>query len=227
MVKRDIVILTKSTKRGGYCVAGVDAHTGQWVRLTSSEQWSHGALTDAHMTCTDGSACSVLDCVRVDIQQETPIAYQPENVRINESVKFEKLRTWTIQDVLKVHPAERHEAIYSNARYYLTEDDMPDVDRSLILVRTPWLRISQLSAPPEKPRTKANFLYRNTFYDRFSVTDPDFYQFENMAVLRHVYLVISIPDVPFDNGWYYKFIAKIFLSDDSTVTPANNDKDKT
>lgn len=31
--KREIIVLTKSSKYGGLCVAGVDYNTGHWVRL--------------------------------------------------------------------------------------------------------------------------------------------------------------------------------------------------
>lgn len=207
---KDIVILTKSTKRGGYCVAGVDAHSGEWVRLTSSDLWSHGALTDEHMTYEDGSICKVLDCVRIEVARAAPIKHQPENVLIDEKKKLQKLGTWSLQDILQIHPAEQFEAVYANTKPFLDEEDMEYVDRSLILVCTPWLRIKQMSTPPEKPRTRANFCYNGQWYNNISVTDPEYYQAEDETTLRSAYLVVSLPDVPFDDGQYYKFIAKIF-----------------
>lgn len=207
---REIVILTKSTKRGGYCVAGVDARSGEWVRLTSSEQWSHGALTDAHMTYADGSGCAILDCVQVEVVRATPIPHQPENVLIDEMKKFQKLGVWTIQDVLRVHPAESPDAVYANTEPFLNEAEMANVDRSLILVRTPWLCIKQRSLDPDKPKTKAKFIYDGTYYNNISVTDPEYYQVESETEYRPAYLIVSLPDAPFGNGLYYKFIAKIF-----------------
>lgn len=32
-MEKEIIILTKSAKYGGLCVAGVDFKTGEWVRL--------------------------------------------------------------------------------------------------------------------------------------------------------------------------------------------------
>lgn len=208
---REIVILTKSTKRGGYCVAGVDARSGEWVRLTSSDEWSHGALTEAHMTYENGGACEVLDHVRVEVLREAPAAHQPENVLIDEQKRLRKLGTWTMQDVLRVHPAERMELVYGNAEPSLDEEGMAAVDRSLILIRTPWLRIKQLSTPPAKPKTRANFLYNDNWYNHISVTDPAYYQVEDGTTLKPAYLVVSLPDAPYDkDGKYYKFIAQIF-----------------
>mgnify|MGYP007105586249 CR=1 FL=1 len=44
-MKKEAVILTRSSKIGGYCVAGVDIHTGEWVRFVSDDAKTHGALS--------------------------------------------------------------------------------------------------------------------------------------------------------------------------------------
>ncbi len=207
---KDIVILTKSTKWGGYCVAGIDIQTGDWVRLTSSDEWRHGALTDAHMTYADGTPCKVLDCVRVEVARETPTVHQPENVLIDESKSFQKLGEWTIQDVLWIHPAEQWDTVHVNTAPFLDEEEMERVDRSLILIRVPWLRLFQRAINPEKTRVKVNFLYNDKFYNNISMTDPEYYGVEDQTNLKNAYIVVSLPDVPYDDGKYYKFIAKIF-----------------
>jgi hypothetical protein len=60
-----------------------------------------------------------------------------------------------------------------------------------------------------KPKTKASFLYQNTYYNNMSVTDPQYYDKPNGFVLRRAALVMSLPDDPFA-GKYYKFAAQIF-----------------
>lgn len=208
---KDIVILTKSTKRHGWCVAGIDAHSGEWVRLTSSDRWSHGALSNAHMTCEDGSACGILDCVRVEILRENPVPHQPENVLIDETRKFRKLGTWTFQQVLRLHPAEDVDAVYANTGKALNEAEMNGVDRSLVLIRTRWMRINHYTDIPGKTKTKATFVMNeNDWYRSMSVTDPDYRGVPNETKVSPAYLVVSLPDAPFDNGLYYKFVAKIF-----------------
>lgn len=210
---RDIVILTKSTKRGGWCVAGIDAHSGEWVRLTSADEWSHGALSDAHMTCADGTPCNVLDCVQVEVLRANPVPYQPENVLIDETKKFRKLGTWTLQQVLQVHPAEDVDKVYVNTEKALDAAGMESVDRSLVLIRTRWMRINQYQYDdsPGKPKTRATFVQQeDDWYRSISVTDPDYYSVPNDTKLSPAYLVVSLPDAPYSNGLYYKFIAKIF-----------------
>ena len=46
-----MVVLTKSSKFGEYCVAGINYDTGKWVRLVSTDETTHGAITleDLHL----------------------------------------------------------------------------------------------------------------------------------------------------------------------------------
>lgn len=207
---KEVLILTKSSKRGGYCVAGIDMGSGQWIRLVSPVSWSHGALTQAHMTCADGSSCGPLDLVRVQVLRRAPAPHQPENVLIDAGRKFVKLDTWDLRSVLRLHPPERPETVYGDTRPYLTEETIAGAGRSLMLIHTDWLRIIQRPVDAEKTKTRANFRFRDRWYDHIAVTDPEFYQAPDQTTLHHAYLVISLPDVPFNNGRYYKFIAKIF-----------------
>lgn len=43
-MEKKIIILTKSKKHSGYCVAGIDYETGEWIRLVSSDLETEGAL---------------------------------------------------------------------------------------------------------------------------------------------------------------------------------------
>ena len=41
-MEKKIIILTKSKKHSGYCVAGIDYETGEWIRLVSSDSETGG-----------------------------------------------------------------------------------------------------------------------------------------------------------------------------------------
>lgn len=43
-MKKNIIILTKSIKHGGFCVAGIDTDNGEWIRLISSDANSEHAV---------------------------------------------------------------------------------------------------------------------------------------------------------------------------------------
>lgn len=66
-MERKVAILTRSSKFGGYCVAGVDLNTGEWVRFVSSDAQTHGALSRRDITYEDRSICNPLDVVLVDV----------------------------------------------------------------------------------------------------------------------------------------------------------------
>ena len=81
---------------------------------------------------------------------------------------------------------------------------------SLTLVRVSSLTISQTINTYNKPKTKASFFYNGKWYNNMSVTDPDFYSVPNGTRFDSAYLVISLPDTPFPEDCYYKFVAQIF-----------------
>lgn len=200
----EVVILTKSSKFQGYCVAGIDVHSGQWVRLTSSDEHSHGALINRDMLYRDGSLCKTLDVVKIPIIGRNPTEYQPENVLIDREQYWTKTGTHTIAEVLRVHPAERHIMLLGNQYPYITEARIGTVGHSLVLAMVSNLIITQ----PQK--TKASFVYGQYTYDKMSVTDSDYYGVADNTRVGRAILVVSLPDSPYPEDRYYKFVAKIY-----------------
>lgn len=201
----EIVILTKSSKNNGYCVAGIDVNDNKWVRLISSDTESHGALFNNNIQYQDKTFCDILDVVRVPILKEDPNKHQPENILINSEKCWEKINKFKLSDVFKIHPIETHQYLLGNADYYLTAGQINTIGHSLILVKVSNLIINH----PRDKTTKANFIYNSTQYENISVTDQNLYSVENGKKFSDAILVMSLPAVPF-NQKYFKFIAKIF-----------------
>ena len=59
-MKNEVIILTKSIKRGGYCVAGIDANTGEWIRIVSDDEYTEHAVLDSHMRISNGNSVESL-----------------------------------------------------------------------------------------------------------------------------------------------------------------------
>lgn len=203
----EIVVLTKSAKNGGYCVAGVEPATNRWVRLVSNDKASHGALFERDIAYEDGSHCVPLDVVRVPFVGECPSEYQPENILVNPDIYWEKIGRITIEDLLEIHAPEKHDTLLGNIYPYITEERIGFVGHSLILVEVSNLVITH----PVGHGTKASFQYRFTTYENIAVTDWDFRQVSDGAMFDQAVLVMSLPDTPYKERKYYKFIAKIFL----------------
>lgn len=207
---KEVAILTKSSKHGGFCVAGVDLDTGEWVRLVSDDVQSHGALSRRDITYEDRSICTPLDVVLVDVVEEAPLPHQPENYLIDSRKYWQKTRKCTLSDVLEVHPAEVRPYLYGNMNPFVDGEEIDDIDYSLTLVNVSSLTISQTTNIYNKPKTKASFIYNGKWYNNMSVTDPAFYSVSDGTSFSNAYLVISLPDTPFPEDCYYKFVAQIY-----------------
>ncbi len=202
----EIAILTMSSKNGGYCVAGIEIGNGRWIRLVSDDVNTHGALNNSDIQYLNGERCKPLDVVRVCIAKYFPIEHQPENALIDSRIRWEKIGTTTVENILRIHPAENHEVLFGNQYNYITEAGIYKVDHSLILVRVTNFNIVH----PEGQRVKANFTYRGTQYLDISVTDPEYYSVVGTWHTDNAILVISLPESPYNGKYYYKFVAKIF-----------------
>ena len=209
-MEREVAILTRSSKFGGYCVAGVDLNTGEWVRFVSNDAQTHGALSRRDITYEDRSICNPLDVVLVDVVGAAPLAHQPENYLIDSREYWRKTGECTIADVLGVHPAEVRPYIYGNLSPFVDGEEIDSIGYSLTLVRVSSLTINQTTNIYNKPKTKASFVYNGKWYNNMSVTDPDFYSVPNGTRFANAYLVISLPDTPFPEDCYYKFVAQIY-----------------
>lgn len=203
---RDIVILTKSAKPTGNCVAGIDIETGEWVRPVKRQ----GAIADYNMICDDGHICRPLDVVKIHFIAPCPNGCQTENELIDTNYRWQMLGTWDIEDVLQIHSKENHSNIFGNFYSRIDEQEKDELDYSLILIEVNNLEFyTNVSSYDGKKKTKARFVYNGRNYNYFSVTDRDFFDVE--AIYGHAYLVISMPNNAPTAPDYYKLIAKVFL----------------
>lgn len=90
-MEKQVIILTKSAKYGGLCVAGVDFITGEWIRLVTR---GGGQITRNIMRYQDGSSVEILDCVRVNILGSAATSIQPENVYLDTSKNIIKIKKY-------------------------------------------------------------------------------------------------------------------------------------
>lgn len=209
-MKKEAVILTRSSKIGGYCVAGIDIHTGEWVRFVSDDAKTHGALSRNDIRYRDGRLCKPLDVVAVDIIDSAPLDHQPENFLIDANRYWVKQDEWTISDVNEIHPSEIRPYLYGNVDPYIDNQEINSIGYSLTLIRVSSLIINQVTNIYGKPKTKARFFYNGHWYYNMSVTDPEYYSAPDGTQFDQAYLVVSLPDTPFPENCYYKFIAQIY-----------------
>jgi hypothetical protein len=73
----EMIILAKSKKLGGKCIAGLRIDGGGWVRPVAPSP--DGTLFPQHFTLANGSPAEVLDVVKIEVKEPRPEPYQPEN----------------------------------------------------------------------------------------------------------------------------------------------------
>ena len=76
-MKHDLVLMAKSKKRRGYCVAGIDCNTGDWIRLNIQGRES---VPRYMLRFADDTEPDLLDVISVDIfDKDDTEPFQPEN----------------------------------------------------------------------------------------------------------------------------------------------------
>ena len=206
-MKKEVVILTMSSKHKKYCVAGLDTSNGRWIRFVSNDETSRGALSGRDVIYENKTYCQPLDIVRITVLKELPIEYQPENVLIDSEIYWEKIGQLDINALLRTFPPETPSTILGSLASYAREAEMRQIGHSLVRIEATDLHVTH----PEEYKTKASFIYNNNRYNNMSVTDPDFYKKPAFHAERAL-LIVSLPDTPFDvygENRYYKFVAKI------------------
>lgn len=209
MEKIRMVVLTKSSKYGKNCVAGIKLASGGWVRLVTNDESSHGAVSDEDLICEDGKSVQVLDVIDAPILEACNTEIQPENVLLDLDTYIDIVGKMTIEEVLSIHPLEVRDNILGNIYSYITEARVGSVGYSLTIVEVDDLEIVQEENLDGKIKTKVNFKYNDTQYEDISVTDKDFYSVENGTQYDNAILVVSI-GTPY-NGKYYKFVSAIYV----------------
>lgn len=98
---KDIIIMTKSDKHGGCCVAGIDASNNNFVRLMSENKGTFGALNEDDMLYEDNSKAKILDIARIKILKDSPTPIQPENITIDTTCRWQKSGSITEKELEK------------------------------------------------------------------------------------------------------------------------------
>lgn len=199
----DVILLTKSSKFDKYCVAGIDAGTGAWVRFVTEDEGSHDAVGDKDMALKGGGTAAVLDKVQVPVVGPHPGAHQPENVLLDAGKPWTKLGTATLKQVCQLHPPETPRYIMNGKYATIKEEYLPGYSLSMVQVTD--LDIYH----NDKRKMKCSFTYNNWKYEDISMTDPAYYFDEDRKSIGKAILIVSLPDAAYKDN-FYKFVAKVF-----------------
>lgn len=204
-MERNIIVLACSAKHSGYCVAGIDLDTNEWIRLVASDNLNTNEIPKNYMTYSNYKQCKPLDVVRVDVIKELPGDIQPENVLVN-LIKKPVFKYRVKPNQLEEY-ISRDKNIYKGTSSYMDESTARSCEYSLGLYKVQDICLDVFEYNG-RIKTKLNFKYNSYLYVGWSMTDPDYYGYDSGKICDEGLIVVSIPEDDY-NGNYYKFVSKI------------------
>ena len=218
MFIRNLIILAESAKYNNYCVAGVDADSGKWIRPISEKPELEEAVPIDDLKYPDGSRVELLDVVEIkfsDRAADNPI--QPENFFYNAKYYWQKVGSVTLQEVIDLRGFDNRDKIfYTDNRSILGADveNFP-ARESLLLLPVANLFIAVEEAEDHK-KFFGDFEYRGKKFHRFSVGDIAVRKkFADNGVGKYFFkenaaVVFSLTNPFHYNAECYKMLAQIF-----------------
>lgn len=204
MSKMQVVIMTKSIKYGGLCIAGFECKTGNWVRLVNDQ-----AITNRNFVYNDKSAINVLDKIEINILGSAATDIHKEDIYIDLTKPIIKLSSLSLSQALDIHDLENNQYVLGNNKHAIYKDPSY-IGHSLEIVKVNNATLYEVEGP-SGVKAKLDFVYNGTYYENLSITDPEYFGVQNGTKLGELIIVVSIPDDEWSkNNGYFKFIAKIF-----------------
>jgi hypothetical protein len=193
----ELLVLAKPDKKckdqtKGFCIAGV-TENGQWVRLVSNPNGDSVRANECRSFDTGNS-------IYIDDKNifHYPLVYQPENFYVND---FRCIHVLSKQVTLP--SVSKDSYIFLNNNHFLRASEIPHVGKSLVLAEVTDLIIYK----NEYEKIKARFMHNNKLYEEMSITDPRFYAEKS---IKKAHVVVSLPQEPYNELYYYKFVAAIY-----------------
>lgn len=211
-MEKKIIILTKSKKHSGYCVAGIDYETGEWVRLVSSDSETEGAVPWEDLQYSNGETLEVYDIIMCRLLRKCGTIVQPENCLYDETVKWEKVGKSNFDEVIKIHGYDSVDYVFENEDTKLPADWRFSGNPSLCLLKVKdasiWVKTF------EDKKISLNFTYDDIQYKYMSISQIDLLNYyknktDDSYPLGTVTVVFSLTDKYYWNGKYYKVVAQI------------------
>lgn len=221
-MKKKIVIMTESMKNCGLCVAGIDITDpqsetyGSWIRVVTEENNCTGAVMNNDTICSNGQTAEVLDIVNIDFVRHVPNDAQHENWLYNHNIKWEKVGTTTLEDVLRIRDTDQYRGnIFGNNSYTVMPLELTGESLTLLKISNVSMLVEPDRNNPNMKKVRIHFSCGRNNYKFFRVGDFGVLEeFENMdcgtyPLQGEYYAVFSLTNV-WRDGKHYKMLAQLF-----------------
>lgn len=209
-MKKEIIILTKSAKINGFCVAGIDISNGQWIRLVSDDETGEGAVSKADLTFQNGTQAEIFDLVAVECMP-APTEAQAENYLYDNRYYWGKIRTMNREEAFAECPLSNSQFLFENSERSL--DDNEITGESLVLAEIDHIVINVVNEY-DKKKWKVNFEYNGSKYSNISIGDISirnkYNNYGTYPITGRHKAVFSLTGRYEMTGKYYKMLAQLF-----------------
>ena len=199
-----MIILANSVKHHQHCVAGKILNNAQWIRPVADEYGAELSHEQAKCQNPHGKFnVKPMQKVIIELDRHAPLANQPENYVINNSVWRQNYRINDIELLKYLETPIDLWGIGDRVSYAQIQSGNVRIDQSLYLVQVENLNLYR----NEYDKRRASFFYNGNNYD-LAVTDPNFDRLISGEHEHKNILCISLGE-EFE-GNCYKLIATIF-----------------
>lgn len=231
------LILACSAKNHKYCLAGLkldelgDGSKYSLVRLVTDDQQTDGAVPSELLSIEDEQTqavrrLNVLDIVEYYVKQY-PSLNQPENylicsnllsIKSLDSLKdsmspeeLGKLGSLIKRKIREISDNDEDGFVFYNTDRAITSQLLQSIGsnkHSLELRVVERIRLYKTINSVGQCKVRADFTYKGKEYSSISVTDPQFFNINQIAIESKCLVLFSLANQPF-LGEYYKLIASV------------------
>lgn len=213
---KEIIVLARSSKKGGYCVAGVDTITGEWIRPISNDILNEGAVPLSDIIYSNSEKVEIFDIVRIRLTSHSSTRSQPENYIYDNRERWKRVGKSSLKEVIKFRGYDEPDRIFYNTKKSVTESEINGQPSLLLLnVKNSYIFIKTF---PEKKKIQLNFEYNNEEYKFIAISDERINKiYRDMAdgsynEQANLSVVFSLTDKFAGTNEYYKMAAQLFYN---------------
>ncbi|MFQ5799928.1 MAG: hypothetical protein ACE5H0_14720 [Bacteroidota bacterium] len=217
---KTILCLAASRRHRGYCFAGKDIETGEWIRPVSAR--TNEEISVVECTTPSGTRAKLLDVLEIPLIRAVPRGYQTENYLIDPTKQWKKRgeASWQqVEEALDDHSGPlwlNESASWGFSRNRVSESSVDELHHSLVLIRPERLRISVGRKGggyegADKRLVKAYISHAGVSYT-LAVTDPaieDRFRAgrDRIEEMTGAILCVSLGEIY--HGYAYKLVAAV------------------
>lgn len=206
---KTVLILANSIKHHGYCVAGKELTTKNWIRFVGDVGGKELSKEQIKYKNSYGEyPATVLKILKIEVTLNCPLPHQPENYLVAEAIweqvapfKFDEIPSNFLDSPLDLWGTT------DRVDHNDIEQEKITISQSLYLVK---VQINELCTQPNR---RVVFYYNGILYD-LACTDPNFDTINNAInngqKAHNNILCISLGELFDATGCHHKIVAGIF-----------------